>query len=294
VCLYVTIAVCVVDCALVVYSEMKSRVPTLTHVILSQVRSGVSAVTSLGDDVFVVHEYSQQIEVYDAETFTLYSLITIPGLGYCAFGLAVCAVNHCIYASDLDNNSIHRVELSGSNAVKTWFVARGPRGLSVNKAHNLVVTCYWAKKLQEYTTHGSLVREICLQAGVTDPWHAIQLSTGHYVVSQWTSPGVVSVVGVDGQVIHSYGPSETSDVGHMKCPSNLVVTKNDDILVADTDNHGILSIIRSTGCVQELALSVDGGIQVPGGLCLDESRGRLYVGEWGRQDRVLVFDGVKI
>ena len=64
--------------------------------------------------------------------------------------------------------------------------------------------------------------------------------------------------------------------------------------IADGSNNRILSIIRSTGCVQELALSVDGGILRPSGLCLDESRGRLYVGERGGQDRVLVFDGVKI
>jgi len=158
------------------------------------------------------------------------------------------------------------------------------------QVHNLVVACCDENKLQEYTTYGSLVREICLQAGVTSARHAIQLSTGHYVVSQYTSPGVISVVEVDGQVIHSYGQSQTSDVGQMKCPSSLAVTKNDDILVADEDNNRILSIIRSTGCVQELALSVDGGIQYPSGLCLDESQGRLYVGEWSGQCRVLVFE----
>jgi len=268
---------------------MTFGVPTLTHVIPSQSRGSVLAVTSLGDAVFVVR-YSQQVEVYDAETFTLQHLITVPGLGTRPRCLAACDVNHCIYA--LDRNSIHRVELSGSNAVKKWSVAGGPIGLSVNKAHNLVVACHKANKVQEYTTHGSLVREICLQAGVTEPFHAIQLSTGHYVVSQYKSPGVVSVVGVDGQVIHSYGQSQTSDVGQMEHPTSLAVTKNDDILVADRDNNRILSIIRSTGCVQELALSVDGGIQEPLGLCLDESRGRLYVGEWGRKHRVLVFHGV--
>jgi len=178
--------------------------------------------------------------------------------------------------------------------VKKWSVAMGPRGLSVNIAHNLVVACYGANKLQEYTTHGSLVREICLQSGVIRPWHVIQLSTGDYVVSQWKSPGVVSVVGVDGQVIHSYGQSQTSDVGQMKRPASLAVTKNDDILVADDVNGRILSINRSTGCVQELALSVDGGIQRPRGLCLDESRGRLYVGECRGQYQVLVFDGVRL
>jgi len=138
------------------------------------------------------------------------------------------------------------------------------------------------------------VREICLQAGVVLPWHAIQLSTGHYVVSQCKLPGVVSVVGVDGQVRYSYGQSQTLDVGQMKYPSNLAVTKKDDILVADKGNKRILSIIRSTDCVQELALSVDDGIQALMGLCLDESRGRLYVGECGGQCRVFVFDDVII
>jgi len=103
---------------------------------------------------------------------------------------------------------------------------------------------------------------------------------------------VVSVVGVDGQVIHSYGQSQTSDVGQMKNPLSLAVTKNNDILVADHSNNRILSINRSTGRVQELALSVDSEIQEPRGLCLDESRGRLYVGEYGGQHRVLVYGGV--
>jgi len=253
----------------------------------------VSAVTSLGDDVFVMRLDSQQVEVYDAETLTLQRHIAVHGLSL-SYGLVACPNNNCLYASDLNADNIHRVELSGSNAVKKWSVARGSAGLSVNIAHNLVVACYEANKLQEYTTHGSLVREICLQSGVTDPWHAIQLSTGDCVVSQNTSPGVVSVVGVDGQVIHSYGQSQTSHVGQMEYPTGLAVTKNDDILVADQCNNRILSINRSTGCVQELALSVDGGIQRPEGLCLDESRGRLYVGECGGQCRVLVFDGVRL
>ena len=138
------------------------------------------------------------------------------------------------------------------------------------------------------------MREICLQAGVARPWHAIQLSTGDYVVSHYMSPGVVSVVGVDGQVVRRYGLSQTSDVGRMKFPSSLAVTKNEDILVADQGNNRILSINSSLGSIQKLALSVDGGIQQPECLCLDESRGRHYVGEWGGKGRVLVFDGVYV
>jgi len=275
-------------------TAVKSSVPTLIHVILSQGRNSVQAVTSLDDDVFAVRYNSQQVEVYDAVTFTLQRHITVHELGKSTWGITACAKNTCLYLSNFINSSVHRVELSGSNAVKTWSVASGPRALSVNIAHNLVVTCGGANKLQEYTTHGSLVREICLQAGVTNPWHAIQLSSGDYVVSQCTSPGVVGVVGVDGQVIHIYGQTQTSDVGQMEYTTGLAVTKNDNILVADNGNNRILSINRSTDCVQELALSVDGGIQEPRGLCLDESRGRLYVGECGGRHRVLVFDDVRL
>jgi len=365
-----------------VLTALKSGVPTLTHAIPSGVDGGVYAVTSLDDEVFVVRRQSGRVEVYDVLTFKLQRHITVPQMGQRPSGMTACAIkeclylsdcdntsvhrmcrseclylsdcdntsvhrmcrneclylsdcdntsvhrmcrskclylsdcdntsihrmcrneclylsdcdntsvhrmcrSECLYLSDCDNTSIHRMEKSGRNAVK-WSVAGGPRGLSVNIAHNLVVACCEANKLQEYKTHGSLVREICLQAGVTSPWHAIQLSTGDYVVSQWTSSGVVSVVAADGQVVRSNGKKCIWGDGLMKNPAGLAMTKKDDIPDADEHNN------RSTGRVQELALSVDGGIGSPLGLCLDESRGRLYVGEFERKRRVLVFDGVTL
>jgi len=255
----------------------------------------VTVVTSLGDDVFVVRWRSQEVELYVASTFTTQRHITVPGLGEFAWGLAACAHHKCLYVSDWDNSSVHRAELSGSGAVTKWSVAGGPRGLSVNKAHNLVVACCLADKIQEYTRHGALVRVICLwQAGVTSPYHAVQLSTGHYVVTQYTSQGVVSVVGVDGQVVRSYRPSEKSNVDEISHPRSLAVTKNGDILVADTTNNRVLLINSSLTSAQRLALPFDDVIQDPCGLCLDESRGRLYVGEGGGSCRVLVFGCVRL
>jgi len=278
-------------------TAVKSGAPKLTHVIQSQGRDRVSAVTSLGNEVFVLRLPSQQqVKVHDANTFTLQRYITVPGLGSRSCGLAACAHYKCLYVSDDNNSSIHRAELSGSSAVKKWSVAGMPRGLSVNKEHNVVVACLVADKIQEYTTHGALVREISLeQAGVTSPWHAVQLSTGDYVVSECMLPGAVSVVGIDGQVVRRYCPSPSSDVGEMNRPSGLAVTKNDDILVAVEDNNSrILLVNSSLSSARKLALPVDDGIQRPGGLCLDESRGRLYVGEWSGSHRVLVFDGVRL
>jgi len=72
----------------------------------------VCAVTSLGDDVFVVRDCSQQqVEVYDAETLTLQRHIAVHGLSSYPWGLVACPNNNCLYASAF--LSIHRVELSG-------------------------------------------------------------------------------------------------------------------------------------------------------------------------------------
>ena len=285
-------------------TAVKSGAPKLTHVIPSQGRDSVSAVTSLGNEVFVLRWKSQQqVEVYDASTFTLQRYITVPGLGSWSWGLAACAHYKCLYVSD--DNNIHRAELSGSSAVKKWSVDSDCDlgGLSVNKEHNVVVMCLAAHKIREYTTHGAFVREISLKrARVEDPQHAVQLSTGDYVVSESRSAGgAVSVVGIDGQCLRRYCSSPSSDMGEMSCPTGLAVTKNDDILVADEDNNRILLVNSSLSSARELALPVehdddddddDDEIQQPRGLCLDESRGRLYVGEDNGNYRVLVFDGV--
>ena len=131
------------------YAGAVSCSPTVSHVIPRG--SEVGGVTSLGDDVFVVRSNGQQrIEVYDANTFTLQRHITVPGLVGYSSGLAACPYNNCLYASDslFNNNSIHRVDLSGSSEVMKWSVARSPRGLSLNSEHNLLVLSQDDRRLQ--------------------------------------------------------------------------------------------------------------------------------------------------
>jgi len=275
----------------ILLTAVKSSVPTLTHAISSQGGYGVCGVTSLGDDIFLVRYDSQRIEVYDSKTFTLQRHIAVPGLGRWPIGIAACARNRCIYLSDYDNERVCKVKLKRRKSIKKWSVASGPAGLSVNSAHNLIVACCEANRIQEYRPSGSLVREITLQSGVTRPWHAVQLTTGLYVLCQFTSPGVVTVVGLEGQVVRRYGQSHTGPKMITTC---LAVTHNDSILVADQCNNRILLMNTSLSSVEELALSVDDRIQLPCSLHLDVSRGRLYIGEWGGQHRVLVFDGVTL
>ena len=252
----------------------------LVHVIRPPYhRVGVTAMTSLGDHVFVVR-HAYQVEVYDANTFAFTHPIRVPGLRN-ARGLAACAHHKCLYISDLDFEAprVYRVRLFSTDQEK-WSVGFGPRGLSVNRDHN-VVACFFGK-IQEFTTHGTLVREIRLQAS---PWHAVQLSSGHYVISDWTSTGGLSVIDVDGQVLCS---SRSSHDEPLQCPTSLAVTKN-DIFVVDQLSGSILLFDGSLSSARRLALPVDGTSE-PQALCLDESQGRLHLGELVGESRVLVFD----
>jgi len=265
----------------------------------------VAGVTSLADDVFVVRCWptEQKIEVYDTKTFTLQRHITVPGLGYHSYGLAVCPHNNCLYASDWDNDSVHRVELScrnvvmkwlfGSNAMMKWSVARGPTGLSVNSEHNLLVVSQGERKLQIFTTDGTLLQIIQLQADIEDPRHAVPLPTGQFLVSHRGSLHRVCLVGVDGAVVRSYGGQAGSQLTQMNLPAGLAVDREGRILVADQRNHRLLVIDQSLTSAHEMSENVHGGLNRPHSLWYDQSRRRLYIGEWSVGGRVIVIDNLK-
>jgi len=103
----------------------------------------------------------------------------------------------------------------------------------------------------------------------------------------------VSVVGLDGRVIRSYGNTAGSQPGQLNEPRGMTLYgKQGGVLVADCGNNRIMALNSSLSDARQLPLSVDGGVQGPISLCLDEARGRLFVGELGGQQRVLVFDNV--
>ena len=234
----------------------------------------------------------QKIEVYDAKTFTLQRHITVPGLSYSCYGLAACPYNNCLYASNFQNDSVHRVDVRGINAATTWSVAQGPAGLSVNNEHNLLVVSEGERKLQIFTTHGTLLQNIQLQVGIESPRHAVQLSTGQFLVSHWGSLHRVCLVGVDGAVVRSYGGQKGSQLTQMNGPRGLAVDREGRVLVADWDNNRLLMIDQSLSSALELSvgLFVDGGLQRPYSLWYDQLRSRLYIGETG--GRVIVIDNL--
>jgi len=275
------------------FVDVTSSAPAVTQVILPG-DAPVTGVTSLGDDVFVVrYGLSRQVEVYDAMTFTLQRRLSVPGHGY-SEGLAVCASNKCLYASDYCNARVHRVELTGSNAVTKWSVEQGPAGLTVNSAGNVVVVIRDESKLQEFTTHGTLLKTIQLQPDIDEPRQVVELISGQFVISHRGTHHLVCLLDVQGAVIQSYRGTPGSDLTKMREPRGLTVDEHGNILVADWGNNRLLVLDGSLTSAHEMSVSIDGGLNGPYSLWYDKSRGRLCIGEWsGGQGRVIIIDHLK-
>lgn len=262
----------------------------------------VVGMTSVDNLLFVLHAPSQQqIQVYDITSFKQQRALQVKDLSddtWVNCGLTSCAINKCVYVSDCRKQNVHKIKLSNCNKVSSWRVGRSPCGLSINTACNLLVSCYEVNTIQEYTTKGIMVREICLKLNELRPRHAIQLTGSQFVVSCWNATSSAhDVVEIDirkGQVVVSYKNRLRSTTRHkFNEPSHLSVdTSNDCILVADRDNKRIVILNRSLiGCARELDVtSVDGGLQSPSCLYFDASRNRLFVGESSGWGRVLAFD----
>jgi len=235
---------------------------------------------------------SQEIDIYDAATLTVQRHIAVPELGSRSCGLAVCASNKCLYASDFNNNCVHRVELLANNAVMKWSVAREPGGLTVNSENNLLVVSRDERKLQEFTTCGTLLQNIQLETVIEQPRGVVEVRSGQYTVSHEGSVHGVCLVDVKGgkaMVLHRHDGRSGSGLAVMNRPRGLAVDKHHNILVAE--NNRLLVLDHSLTSAYKMCLSIDGGLHGPYSLWYDKSRARLYVGEW--KGRVIVVDHVK-
>jgi len=269
----------------------------VTHVIAAG-NASVSGLTSLGDDVFVIrYGKSQQVEIYDAVKFRLQRHLSVRGLGE-SRGLAACASNKCLYASDYKNDCVHRVELTGSNAVMKWSVGQRPAGLTVNNSKNMVVVIPNERKLHEFTTHGTLLQTIQLQRDIGYPREVTQLTSGQFVIScgGFGTQSCVCLLDVQGAVVQSYGGTPGSNLTKMGRPEGLTVDKHGNILVVDGIYDRLLVLDHSLTSAHEMPVSVVGGLKRPRSLWYDKSRGRLYVGEgsegWSG-GRVIIIDHLK-
>jgi len=236
-------------------------------------------VTSLGDEVFVLRDKERdQVEVYDVITYRLVRCITVTNLRGFA-DMTSCKHYHCVYIADHIVTCIHRVDVQGG-ATTQWAVNDQPRGLSVTKAYNVLVTCPLVRKIKEFSSHGALLHEMTLPDDVINPWHAIQLTTGQYVVCHGGVGDAVHRVCVMSEncthIVHSHGGQCGSDIGQYDVPCHLAVDDNEFVFVVDVINRRVTLLSPTLNYIRQV-VSRDKLKWRPRRLHLDVQRRRLYV-----------------
>ena len=136
------------------------------------------------------------------------------------------------------------------------------------------------------------MQTIQLQSHIQQPRGLTQLSNGQFVISHRGTHHRVCLLDDKGAVVQSYGNTPGSDLTKMKWPADLAVDKHGNILVADEDNNRLLVLDHSLTSAHEMSVTVDGGFKEPRSLWYDETRGRLYIGEWNGK-RVIIIDHLK-
>jgi len=256
----------------------------------------IAGLTSLDNLLYVLRrkKSSEQVEVYDIDSYRLQRYLTVRGLGI-VFDIVACAYNRCAYISDSSHKYVHKIALSG-DTITHWPVNDEPHGLSVSLTHGVLVTCCEVRKIKEFSTDGQFVREVVLP-DVVSPWHSVQLSSGEFIVCHGDRDYQlhrVCLVSSDGRVVKLFGGPPGSSSQQMNLPVRLAVDENGFVFVADLNNRHVLLLSPSLTFVRQVV----SGEQLTGWprrIHLDVARQRLYVADNEHKDnkftagRVVVF-----
>jgi len=242
----------------------------------------VRGVTSLADEVYVLREKERdQVEVYDVINYRLQRRLTVPNICWFA-DMTSCEHYRCVYIADDGGKCIHRLDVQG--AVTQWAVNDIPWGMSVNAAHNVLVTCRFVRKIKEFSSHGDLLCELTLPDDVINPRHALQTRNGEFIVCHGAHNDAVHRVckiSADGRhVVKSHGGQRGSYIGLYDGPFHLAVDNNEFVFVADNLNRRVTLLSPMLDYIRQVVSPDDlkGG---PDRMCLDIHRRRLYVAAGG-------------
>jgi len=249
----------------------------------------VCGVTLLAGEIYLVRRKARdQVEVYDVTTYRLQRRLTVPDARNFT-DMTSCEHNRCVYISGCRGKCVHRLDVQG--AVTQWAVNDAPAGLSVNAAHNVLVTCPFVHKIKEFSSHGDLLRELTLPDDVIWPQHAIQTRSGQFIVCHGYHGDLVHrvrMISADGRhIVYSHGRQPGSDTDQYQVPFHLAVDDNESVFVADCVNRRVKLLSPTLEYVGQVVSPDQLKCGPPLRLYLDTQRRHLYVAEdgWNEEQR---------
>jgi len=238
----------------------------------------VRGVTLLAGEIYLLRRKERDhVEEYDVTTYRLQRCLTVP-YARDFIDMISCEHNRCVYIGDYFAECVHRLDVQG--ALTRWAVNDRPRSLSVNAAHNVLVTCPRVRKIIEFSSHGDLLRELTLPDDVIWPQHAIQTRSGQFIVCHGGHGNPVHrmcMISADGShIVHSHGGQRGSNTDQYNGPAHLAVDDNEFVFVADHYNRRVTLLSPTLEYVRQ-GVSRDQLKGPPWSLYLDTRQQLLFV-----------------
>lgn len=259
------------------YVEKPSAVHTIITGQGTEENRPIVGLAVLGKSLFVSHEKTPAIEVYDSATYVSQGQIRIPRMAE-PLDIASCVQQSCLFvigrleSSKESTSDILRIKSDGEVEMK--WQSGGNFGRLSTYESNVIVCLSDRLLVREFTPEGELLHEVRLSpaAGFNHLSHAIKVTSMHFVVSHGEKDDKVRrvcLVDRGGNILKKFELKEKS-----KFPVCLLNDRGRAILVGDAEGRIIL-LSSNLGCERNLLEKADKYIATR--ISFDETEKRLFV-----------------
>ena len=273
--------------------ERPPRVRRVARLSVSEDRTNITGVTSLGDRIYVVCSWSYVIAVFTShQPFRRLQDIVVHGLLY-PFDIAASANTSCLYVPDLWSSSVWRVNVD-SGAVVQWLSGVRAWAVSVTSEDRIVLLVVVDVQCDDdgrVTLRGEV--HVCspeavteaivkLSPDITRPYSVVVTTRKTFVVSDGTREHEmhrVCEVDMTGRVLKSFGSTPGNGVGQLRIPASVSLDDKERVIVADFGNNRVLLLNKQLTSPRVLATwRPQSDTRCPWRLHYDSHTGSLLVG----------------
>ena len=193
-----------------------------------------------------------------------------------AVDVCCCKKNNCLYIMDKKKGKVKEVLKINTDGelLISWPTKYNARGyLSTATDGNVIITVQEKQMLLEYnSSNGKLMCKIMLPE-CNNPWHAVKLADGRYVVSHGIlTDHLIRVCHVDkeGKVAESFGPKSGSAENQLNMPVYLAVERSGCVIVADLFSNRVLLLDSNLNFQANIVPKYKQTFRNPKRVCLNE------------------------
>ena len=282
---------------------------------------GVQGLTASDEQLFVVHNKSSDIEVYDVRTLTFLKKIQVPGL---FDPCDIAYTNDNIFVSETYERMVHRIDLQNGSISSDLLVEGRSLKMSVTPSGDIVVSSFEPPKIHIIgksrddfiSKYNVNYQAVSFTEGSRYLYHAISIDnpTDASFASNWYMhpykifAGCFNTHSISGMALFKSAIDKVS-LYELNTSNNTASPKYSDyrefdlcldvpcylapyddkcVIVADRNNNRIVKVDMKTLKIVDVVLPASTGLKRPFTFCLNRKYGSIFVVD-GR-NQILMFD----